>query len=151
MTVPMPFQLAVFSPASATEVIATHPEIKTWAIAGHSLGGSMAARYAHHHPDNVQGLLLWDAYPADDMSASELPVRMIHRSDQAGNPPESYLPHLAKMPPQGDYYPLKGAQHLNFGSFIAGRMYADEPPPEMDPAQQQQLVVAGSVEFLREL
>jgi hypothetical protein len=146
--VPMPLQLAVFAPDKASEVIAAYPEIDKWAIAGHSLGGSMAARYTFHHPDNIDGLILWDAYPADDMTESTLPVRMIHRSDANGAVPADYEPHLSRLPEQTDFVPLEGGQHLNFGNFIAGRMYRNEPAPELDPALQRTRAVAASVEFM---
>jgi hypothetical protein len=149
--VPMPMQMAFMGLDKATEVIAAFPEIESWAIAGHSLGGSMAARYAFHHPENVQGLIMWDAYPADDMSASTLPVAMIHRSNQAGDPPEDYAPQLDRLPPQTQFIPLKGGQHLNFGGFIAGRMYADAPPPELEPEIQRSLAVKYTGDFMQEL
>ncbi|NIR65201.1 MAG: alpha/beta hydrolase, partial [candidate division Zixibacteria bacterium] len=41
----MRLNLAVFSPDITEEIIASYPDIDTWAIGGHSLGGAMAARY----------------------------------------------------------------------------------------------------------
>jgi hypothetical protein len=146
--VPMPMQMAFMGIEKATDVIAAFPEIETWAIAGHSLGGSMAARYAFHHPENIQGLILWDSYPADDMSNSYLPITMIHRSNQAGDPPEDYVPHLSTLPPQTVFTPLKGGQHLNFGNFIAGRIYRDAPPAELDPDIQRSLAVKYTSDFM---
>jgi pimeloyl-ACP methyl ester carboxylesterase len=149
--VPMPFQLAVFSINSATDVIAAYPEIDTWAIAGHSLGGSMAAYYAANHPDSINGLLFWDAYAANDMTASEQAVRMIHRSDENGEPPAGYAPYLANHPQQTDYVPLVGGSHLNFGNFIAGRMYRDAPAAELDGDVQRGKVAVATIEFMNSL
>jgi len=146
--VPMPWQLAVFAPGKADEVVAAFPEINTWAIAGHSLGGSMAAHYAYKHPDTIDGLLLWDAYAPDDMSASTAAVRMIHRSDASGSTPADYESKLILLPEQTEFVPLKGAQHLQFGRFVAGRMYRDEPPAELDQDEQLAMVVKYSTEFL---
>ena len=47
---PMPFNLAVLGIGEADGVIAAHPEVTTWAMAGHSLGGSMAAQYVERQP-----------------------------------------------------------------------------------------------------
>lgn len=150
--VPMPLQLAVFAPNRADEVIAAFPEIKTWAIAGHSLGGSMAAYYAAKHRDAIQGLLLWDAYSANDLADdSSLKVRLIHRSDTAGSLPPGYDSKLPLLPPQTEYVPLAGGQHLNFGRFIAGRMYRGEPRADLDPDQQRAMVTAASSEFMQAL
>ncbi len=60
----MPLGLAVLDWDKALEVIEAHPEIRTWVIGGHSLGGAMAARFASRHPDTISGLVLWAAYPA---------------------------------------------------------------------------------------
>jgi hypothetical protein len=57
--VPMPLNLAVFGAGKAEAVISAYPEIQNWVIAGHSLGGSMAASYADNNPDSVAGIVLW--------------------------------------------------------------------------------------------
>ena len=61
-------------------MIAAHPEITNWAIGGHSLGGAMAANYVYSHPDAVQGLVLWAAYPAGNNSLADrqMPVVSIY-------------------------------------------------------------------------
>lgn len=145
---PMPFQLAVLDIEAANGIIEAHPEIETWGIAGHSLGGSMAARYAFQHPDNVSALIMWDAYPPDDMSNSDILVSMVHRANQAGDTPPDYEPHLASLPEQTVFYPLKGGNHLNFGNFIAGRIYRDEPAAELDAAQQRSLAASATSDIL---
>jgi pimeloyl-ACP methyl ester carboxylesterase len=149
--VPMPMQLAVLAPDKATDVIAAYPDIDSWTIAGHSLGGSMAARYAFHHPDHLAGLVMWDAYAPDDMTDRTLAVRMVHRANQAGDPPADYEPYLPFLPPQTDFFPLKGGIHLNFGNFIAGRLYRDEPTPALDPITQRELAAAATIEFMHKL
>jgi hypothetical protein len=47
--VPMPLNLAVFGSNSANDLIASFPNITSWAIGGNSLGGSMAAQYVHEN------------------------------------------------------------------------------------------------------
>lgn len=149
--VPMPWQLAVFAPNRANDVIAAFPEIKEWAIGGHSLGGSMAANYAANHDDLIKGLLLWDAYSPNDLTNSAIKVRMIHRADASGKPPEDYTSKLPLLPEQTDYVPLIGGQHLNFGRFIAGRLYRDAGPAELDPDEQRAQAAAASVAFMQAL
>ncbi|MEO5965586.1 MAG: alpha/beta hydrolase, partial [Candidatus Limnocylindrales bacterium] len=63
---PMPFNLAVFGIGKADEVIAAHPEVPVWAMAGHSLGGSMAAQYVSGNPGAIHGLAFWASYAATD-------------------------------------------------------------------------------------
>src|SRR5512135_761553 len=78
----MPLNLAVFGANTAQDVLAAYPQIRRWAIGGHSLGGAMAAAFASTHPNSIQGLALWAAYPAssDDLSDSSLRVVSIFGS-----------------------------------------------------------------------
>ena len=55
---PMPLNLAVFTPGRAAQVIAAYPEIHTWAIGGHSLGGAMAANFSHKSRRGAGAVLL---------------------------------------------------------------------------------------------
>jgi len=148
---PMPLQLAIFDIGAAADVIAAYPDIQTWGLAGHSLGGSMGARYIFNNPEQIDGLLLWDSYAPDDMNAFTIKVRMIHRSDESGAPPADYQPKLALLPPQTDFIPMVGGEHLNFGNFIAGRMYRDVPPAALDAELQRAMVAAASIQFMDSL
>lgn len=149
--VPMPLQMAFLGIDKADDVMAAHPGIQNWAIAGHSLGGSMAARYAYGKPEALDGLVLWDSYSADDLTDSGLAVSMIHRSDESLQPPESYLEFLPLLPDDTEYIPIVGGNHLNFGSFIAGRMYRDEPQPALPGDVQIAQVAQYTVDFLNAL
>ncbi|MGI9290795.1 MAG: alpha/beta hydrolase [Gammaproteobacteria bacterium] len=148
---PMPFQLAVFDVSAADAVIAAYPEIDTWAIGGHSLGGAMASSYTLSHPDTIDGLILWDAYSASDLSAGNQAVRMVHRADKDGNLPEDYLEFLPNHPEQTEYIPIIGGNHLNFGNFIAGRLYRDEPEPALEGDVQRAQVAVATIEFMNSL
>ena len=63
----MPLNLAFFDAEVANQIMASYPEVGCWVVGGHSLGGAMAARFAHRHPESVDGLvkmawLKWRAY-----------------------------------------------------------------------------------------
>src|SRR5512133_595874 len=53
--VPMPLNLAVLGSDRAAWVIADHPEVQHWVVGGHSLGGSMAAKFADENPTQISG------------------------------------------------------------------------------------------------
>lgn len=61
--VDMPFNLAVFDIDAANRVRKLNPQIKTWFIAGHSLGGAMAYTHYDAHPNDYAGIILLAAYP----------------------------------------------------------------------------------------
>lgn len=58
----MPFHMAIFDADAAEDVMARFPEYQHWYIAGHSMGGAMASKFASDHPDQVDGLILLGAY-----------------------------------------------------------------------------------------
>ena len=61
--VTMPFNLAVFDADRAQDMIKLNPQITTWILASHSLGGAMAFDEFSKHPDTYAGLVLLAAYP----------------------------------------------------------------------------------------
>jgi hypothetical protein len=54
----MPINMAVFNPNIADKIMVKHPEVTSWVIAGHSVGGTMAAQYSSTHPDAINGLMI---------------------------------------------------------------------------------------------
>lgn len=60
--VKMPFNMAIFDAYAADRIIDQYPDIKSWYIAGHSMGGAMASDYASNHQDKIEGLILLGAY-----------------------------------------------------------------------------------------
>lgn len=57
----MPCNLAVLNINAADGIQEEFPEIDSWYIGGHSLGGSMAASYVANHIDEYEGLILFAA------------------------------------------------------------------------------------------
>jgi pimeloyl-ACP methyl ester carboxylesterase len=151
--VPMPFYLAVLAPERASEVLESFPEIANWAIAGHSLGGAMAARYVFRNPQQVDGLLLWDAYPpdTDDISGRDLKVTIIHRSDASRELPGYYADYLHALPEHTEFVPIVGASHINFGRFEPALRFRQSPPATISIEEQHRLIADASIEFLDNL
>jgi hypothetical protein len=144
---PMPFNLAVFSPNKADGVRQAHPEIERWVMGGHSLGGAMAARYAYDHPDQVQGLLLWAAYPAEsnDLSGFNLAVSSIYGTQDGLATPDKIDASRSLLPPDTRWVAIEGGNHAQFGWY--GPQAGDNPASISQEAQQEQ-IVAASLELL---
>lgn len=146
----MPLNLAVLDPAAAADVIAAYPEIKTWAVGGHSLGGSMAASFAHSHPDAVQGLVLWASYPAgsDDLSTSNLKVVSISGTLDGLSTPDKIAASHALLPADTVWIPISGGDHAQFGWYGP---QAGDNPAAISRAEQQVQTVQATVDFLSAL
>jgi pimeloyl-ACP methyl ester carboxylesterase len=138
----MPLNLAVFNPAAAAEVIAAFPEIQHWIVGGHSLGGSMAANFAHSHPGTVWGLVLWASYPAgsDDLSSSMMKVLSISGTLDGLSTPTKIETSRALLPADTIYVPIEGGDHAQFGWY--GPQAGDNPATISREDQQNQIVQA---------
>ncbi len=144
----MPFNLAVFD-SNAVEDVLKDRQDKDWVIAGHSLGGAMAAAYVSGHPNaNVKGLLLWAAYTDDKHSLKEatLPVASIYGSKDMGL--EAIEANKGNLPEQTQFYEIEGGNHAQFGEY--GPQKGDNSP-EISAEEQQMQIVAYSVKFLNEI
>jgi hypothetical protein len=133
--------LAVFDADAADAVIAKHPEIEHWVIAGHSLGGVMAARYAADHPE-IDGLVLWGSYPEGslDLTDAELIVSSIYASNDALSTPEEVLAGADNLPPDASFVEIEGGNHAQFGNY--GEQRGDQPATI--PAEEQWSMIAAA-------
>lgn len=149
--VPMPLSLAVFGVNAAQEVQAAYPQIRHWAIGGHSLGGAMAATFANAHPGAVQGLALWGAYPAsnDDLSRSGLHVVSIFASQDGLATGEKIDASRPLLPAATTWVQISGGDHAQFGWY--GNQAGDNPASISRSDQQAQVVAAtlGMLESLK--
>lgn len=117
--VAMPLSLAVLGVDRADDVIAAHPSVRTWAIGGHSLGGSMAASYARTRPGQVHGLALWAAYPApgDDLSTSGLEGLSTYGSNDGVLDLERFNGSVPLLPNGTVVEVIEGGNHAQFGTY----------------------------------
>lgn len=150
VNVPMPLEFAFLAPNRALDVQAAFPEVKRWAIVGHSLGGAMAANFVYNHPDAVQGLVIWDSFPAASNSLAQYrrPVWHVHRARPDGSPPASFAERRNLFPPDSTWVPIPGGIHMFFGSFDGGG-YVEDWAPAISRPEQQDRAVAATLEALR--
>lgn len=150
--VPMPFDFAIFAPDRGLEAQADFPEIRRWIIVGHSMGGAMAAQFAHANPGAVQGVILWDSYPPAyaDLSAGRLPVWNIHRARAGGQPPAKFIAQKHLFPAASRWVPIVGGNHMQFGSFIGGA-YQEEWSATISGDEQHEQVIRATLRALAEM
>jgi pimeloyl-ACP methyl ester carboxylesterase len=150
VVVPMPLNLAVVAPDRAAEVIRAFPEVRTWAVGGHSLGGAMAARYADRRPEQVKGLVLWAAYPAggNDLSQRSLAVVSIYGSRDGLATADDIDASRALLPATTTWVEIDGGNHAQFGWYGA---QARDLEATISRESQQAQVVAATVGLLEGL
>jgi dienelactone hydrolase len=140
--VPMPLNLAVFDSEAALAVIDAYPAVARWVIGGHSLGGAMAARFAHNHPDLIDGLVLLAAYPEAnlDMSESDLAVAVIYGTLDGLASVADIEAARPLLPASTTFVAIDGGNHAQFGWY--GDQAGDNPATISREAQQAQTVDA---------
>ena len=110
---PMPFNLAVLAKNAAEGIPEQFPEVENWCMAGHSLGGSMAASFAAENTAWVDGLILLATYSTDPV---ELPVLSIYGSEDGVLNMEKYKKYRANLPELTEQI-IDGGNHAGFGFY----------------------------------
>lgn len=136
----MPGNLAVLDSNAADGLREEYPEITTWYIAGHSLGGAMAANYAASHTEVFDGLILLAAYSAKDLTQMPLRVLSIYGSEDGVMNRESYEKDRTNLPADATEIILEGGCHAQFGSY--GPQDGDGTPTISGEEQIRQTVEA---------
>lgn len=134
--VPMPFDLAVFGINNADGVVTAYPEVQRWALAGHSLGGSMAAQYIANRADDlgkVRGLALWASYAPDGVDLSQLPIQVVSVYGSLDGVMNRNVDMLKGLPPGTPLVVIEGGNHAGFGMY--GPQAGDQPAA-ISPDQQ---------------
>ena len=145
--VPMPLNLAVLGVEKASDVIAAYPQVQSWVIGGHSLGGTMAASYAHSHPLQIKGLALYASYPAsgDNMTGQDIYVISIYGTRDglvtSGNIDDS----RQSLPSNALWIPIEGGNHAQMGWY--GSQPGDNEATISRTSQQLQ-ATAATLSFL---
>jgi hypothetical protein len=135
----MPFNLAVFGVNIASDVIKSYSQISSWVVGGHSLGGTIAAQFAHESPSQVKGLVLWAAYPASgtDLSRDNLLVTTIHGTNDGLVSSSQIENSLKLLPVSTSRIEITGGNHAQFGWY--GNQGGDNTATITREEQQNQI------------
>jgi hypothetical protein len=149
VSVEMPLEYAFLAPNSALDVPPAFPEVRRWAIIGHSLGGAMAGQFVHSHPDAMAGVIIWDSFPPPNASLADWPgpVWHIHRATLDGKPPDHFASNRSSYPASARWVPIRGGIHMYFGAFEGGG-YKEQWAPRITREEQHDLAVSATLEAL---
>lgn len=110
----------------------------------------MAASFAHRHPQQVQGVFLWAAYPAagDSLADLNLAVTSVFATQDGLATGSKIEASRALLPPGTRWVSIQGGNHGQFGWY--GNQPGDHPAGISRQAQQQQAVQA-TLELLAQI
>lgn len=115
----MPFNLAVLDINAADGIREMYPEVESWYIGGHSLGGSMAASYLAKHTDELDGLILLGSYSTADLSQSGVKVLSVYGSEDGVMNRVKYDENKKNLPEDFTETVIGGGNHAGFGMYGA--------------------------------
>lgn len=103
----------------ARGIIAAHPDVKHWVLAGHSLGGALAARVARADSGTLAAMVLVaTTHPKDDdLSFLRIPVTKIYASNDGIAPPDRVLANRGLLPLHTEWVEITGGNHSQFGRY----------------------------------
>ena len=142
----MPFNLAVFDINAADGVREAYPEIESWYIGGHSLGGSMAASYLGKNKDSFEGLILLGSYSTEDLSDTDLGVLSIYGSEDLVMNREKYESNKQNLPEGFTERVIEGGCHAYFGMYGAQE---GDGNPTVSNAEQINITADFILEFVK--
>ncbi len=136
---PVRLNLAFFDINAADRAIPDFPEIQDWAVGGHSLGGVAASMYAAKQ-DNLDGVVYWASYPADDkLKNSDMAFSSIYGTLDMGGM-EGFQSSASLLPAGTEFVVIEGGNHSQFGNY--GLQPGDNPATITWQEQQAQAVAA---------
>lgn len=113
--------LAFFDLRPLSDFTALAPDVMTWAVGGHSLGGVRACQLA----EDADALVLFASYCANDLSGSDLPVLSIAGSEDGLSTPEKIAESAPLLPADTEFVEIDGGNHAGFGAY--GPQAGDNP------------------------
>ncbi|WP_238444883.1 alpha/beta hydrolase [Salsipaludibacter albus] len=142
----MPLRLAVLDADAAAGVRADATTTGPWFLAGHSLGGTMAASHAAATADDWDGVVFWASYPNGDVLADTgLAVTSISGTADGLTTPDDVEASRADLPGDASFVVLDGVNHAQFGAY--GEQGGDNPA-EVDDVTARELVGDATVAAL---
>ncbi len=151
----LPLDMAIASPYHATYVTDDYDsEVDSWAVGGHSLGGSMAATYADSkdNPEKkIDGLVLLASYPTpllNNLSDQDTNVASIYATNDGLTSLSDIENSKSRLPSDTNYVEIVGGNHAQFGWY--GDQGGDNPA-DISREEQQAIVIENTLELLDSL
>ncbi len=142
--VEMPGNLAVLDINAADGIQQRYTHVNNWYLAGHSLGGAMAASYLASNSDAYEGIILLAAYATENLHSEQ--VLSIYGSEDKVLNMEKYEENKGNLPEDYAELIIPGGCHTFFGNYGA---QAGDGTPTITAEEQQAITVQAIAEFVR--
>lgn len=119
---PSELVIAGVMPSMIGPIKQANADIPSWALAGHSLGGVIAARYVAQNPGDftVKGLAMWASFPDPSMPISyrtDLAIASIYGELDCVLPKQNILGLAWTLPFNASFVQIDGGNHAQWGDY----------------------------------
>lgn len=144
------FNLALLDPDRAEGVVSQAPDVQTWYLGGHSMGGAFAAQHVGTGDTTTEwaGLVLWGSYAvaaADLTDREDLRVLSVAGDRDGVLPLEEIEGRRSNLPADAVTVTVEGMNHAQFGAY--GEQAGDEEPTLSD-AEAHEALAEVTTDFL---
>jgi hypothetical protein len=152
--VPGPQRTPIANRFSSDKVMAAHPEISHWFIAGHSQGGAVASLYVRDRATEpkdiakkIVGLIFVGFFVFDRHSLAHrtLPALSVYGSRDGHA--DSFKPNEKNLPQGAKVICIEGGNHGQFGAY--GLHFGDQTP-EIERHAQQDIAIEAIKTFIND-
>lgn len=133
----MPLKMAFLNKDKADRILKKY-KYESYYLAGHSLGGAMAANYCARHKSDYKGLFLLAAYPSEDLSKAKFPVYFIYGENDGVLNRKKLEKGFGLAPKNSQTIIIAGGNHAYFGSY---KEQKDDGKATITPEEQQNITV----------
>jgi len=134
--------------ARGKAVVKAEPGVKRWVVGGHSMGGAIAARFAHEAPGQFRGLaLVATTHPRDfDLSSFAGDVTKVYGTEDRVAKQAQSEANKKLLPAKTTWVRVEGGNHAQFGHYGA---QPGDGKATVSRAEQQRLTSEALAEALR--
>ena len=141
--VEMPGNLAVLDMNAAEGIPERYTHVNSWYLAGHSLGGAMAASYLAEHKDAYEGIVLLAAYATESLQGEK--VLSVYGSEDGVLNMENYEANKVNLPEDYTEVVIEGGCHAYFGAYGAQE---GDGVPAISAEEQWDITAQAVAEFM---
>ena len=127
--------MAIFDSNAGEDIIEKFPDIKHWYMAGHSMGGAMASKFAADHKEDIDGVILLGAYLYGDYPEEDT-LTIYGSLNQSVEDKIDYTENIVE---------IEGGNHAQFGNY---GMQKGDVPATITTQEQQKQAVDSIIEFI---
>ncbi|MBS3740265.1 alpha/beta hydrolase [Candidatus Bipolaricaulota bacterium] len=147
--VSMPLNLAILGPRKADKIIEGRERVRHWVIAGHSMGGAMAAQFAEGTDRKLEGLIFWASYPPETVEFDRgFPVLSITASRDKIINRKKVTKSRTQLPSNTKFVEIEGGNHSQFGWY---GFQSGDGEATISRSKQMEMIVRETVTFLSSL